>query len=177
MVAGLAISQAETNRQFKEQMAALSAAQARTDAQIASVNKQMGGLSSSLGSSTEEFFFNTLLAKPMVGGVRFDRVMTNVLCGSGGHRAEFDIVLINGSSVALIEVKHKTDVDDLEQVQTIVDRYRLFFPEHQNFVIYAGIAGFTVPDKVVQAAHERGFFVLKRKGDLMETDTAAMRAF
>jgi hypothetical protein len=103
-------------------------------------------------------------------------VSPNLRFGNKKLHNEFDIVLVNGKSVALIEVKHKAHVKDLDQVTAQVERYRYWQPAHKDFDIYCGLAAFRVPADVVSAAHERGLFVLQRQGGVFEADAGSMRA-
>jgi RecB family endonuclease NucS len=118
-----------------------------------------------------------LNANPTFGGIKFDRVTPNLIVGTKKRQFEFDIVLTNVSSVAIVEIKHKAHINDLDQVEAQIKRYRELCPEYKNFNIYGGIAGFSVPPDVVKAAHERGLFVLKRKGEVLTADAKGMRAF
>jgi hypothetical protein len=68
-------------------------------------------------------------------------------------------------------------VSDLDQVEEQVQNYRHWRPEHKDYKIYSGLAGLNVAPDVVKAAQERGVFVLKRKGDLVEAETHSMKAF
>jgi hypothetical protein len=68
-------------------------------------------------------------------------------------------------------------VSDPDQVEEQVQRHRQWCPEHKDYKIYSGLAGFSVPQDVAKAAQERGLFVLKRTGDVMETATQSMKAF
>ena len=151
---------------------------ARTDARIDKLAKLYGNLSENQGSVAEEFFFNSLTANPVIGGIQFDRVtMCNVMAGSPPKRQNFDIVLVNGNSVAVLEVKQKAHISTLDQLEKQLHRYREAFPEYANYKLYGGVAGLSVPDSVVEEAHERGMFVLRQKGDVITVDAEAMRAF
>jgi hypothetical protein len=162
----------------------LSAAQTATSielkklmATVASVDKQLGGMAKNQGDITEEFFYNSLNANPVLGNIKFDRVTPNLIVGTKKRQSEFDIVMTNGNSVALMEVKNKVHLNDLDQVEAQIKRYRELCPEYKNYKLYGGIAGFSVPTDVVKAAHVRGLFVLKRKGEVLTSDAKAMRAF
>ena len=112
LVASLAVSQDRTDAQLAKtdaQLAATSAQMALTDAQMAKTDAKLdrlaklyGGVADNQGSSAEEFFFNSLCAKPMLGGMSFDRVSANQEVAKGKQQAEFDIVMVNGKSVAVI---------------------------------------------------------------------------
>ena len=187
LVAGLAVAQAKTDAQLAktgakiDELTALqassSAKQDKFDAKLDRLAELYGGVSSNQGSAAEEFFYNSLSANPVLGGIKFDRVSPNVTISSRKKQAEFDIVMVNGGSVAVIEVKSKVHPGDLEKAEKSLKRYREFYPEHKGFDLYGGIAGFSVPPYVAKAAKDKGLFVLKRKGDVFTVDAKGMRAF
>jgi hypothetical protein len=149
----------------------------KTDQKLNRLSELYGGVSSNQGSAAEEFFFNSLTADPEVGGIKFDRIMPNVQINTKTKQGEFDIVLVNGNSVAVVEVKYKVHPSDIAKVTKNLKRYREFYPEHKNYKLYGGIAGFSVPADAVKAAKEQGLFVLKRVGQVVKTDAKEMRAF
>ena len=185
--AQLATSQAKTDTQISksdEQMALLAASQVETRAEvretsrvIKEIGRRMGAMASNQGDVAEEFFYNSLEARPQIGGITFNSVSPNLIFGNKGKHSEFDIVMVNGQSVALIEVKYKAHVSDLDQAEAQVARYRQWRPEHKDYKIYSGLAGFSVAPDVVKAAQARGVFVLKRTGDVVEVGTQGMKAF
>ena len=184
LVANLAVSQAqtqaevaETSRVIKEIGVRMDAESAETSRVIKEVGRRMGSMASNQGDVAEEFFYNTLFDKPEVGGIRFDRVLKNIGGGKPGHQAQFDVVMHNGSSMAIVEVKYKAQTNDIEQVERQLERYRDIFPEYKDYKLFGGIAAFSMPDDVVSAAQEKGLFVLKRKGELLETEAEGMKAF
>lgn len=194
LVASLAIGQAKTdekiaaladsNAKSDQKMADLATAQAETQVEvketsrvIKEVGRRMGAMAANQGDVTEEFFYNSLVAKPTLGAIQFDSVTPNLRFQNKGEHDEFDIVLTNGASVALIEVKYKAHINDLEQTQSKIASYRRWRPEHKDYKVYAGLASFSVPSDVTKAAHEQGIFVLQRKGDVVEVDTQRMKAF
>jgi hypothetical protein len=164
--------------------AALREAQAKTEAQIANTDakyantiEMLNGITESQGLVAEEFFYNSLADALKVGGVQYDGITTNVKRKANGKQVEIDLLLDNGSSIAIIEVKYRARAKNVEQLQKTIATYRELFPQHKDFKIYGGIASFNVDDVVTAHAHEQGFFVLKRKGELMDVDTQGMRAF
>ena len=171
-----------TDQELKDLVASLAVAQAKTDQQLAKTDAKLdrladlyGGVASNQGSAAEEFFYNSLNANPVLGGIQFDRVTPNVTVGTSKKHAEFDIVLVNGNSVAVVEVKYKVHANDLEKTEKNLQRYRQFYPEHKAYALYGGIAGFSVPPEIARSAKEKGLFVLKRKGDVFAVDATAMR--
>lgn len=166
-----------TDQELKDLVASLASAQARTDAKLDKITAMYGGISENLGAATEEFFYNSLKDMPVVGGIRYDEIRQHTGVGTPKNFAEIDLWLENGASIAIIEVKHKVHPKALDQLERQMQRVREFCPEYKNYKLYGGIAGFSIPEEVVEEAKSRGMFVLKCKGDLMETDTQAMKAF
>jgi hypothetical protein len=193
LVAGLAVAQAKTDAQMaktdaqlaknseeiKAMMRRVDSVCARIDsvcARVDSVCAQLGGMANNQGDVAEEFFFHALDRNPVIGGVKFDRVEQHILVGSRGCQTEFDLLLYNGNSLAIIEVKHKVHPKALEQLQQQIARHRECFPEYAHYALYAGIAGMSIPSEVSNEAHEKGFFVLRQQGDVMLVDTEYMRS-
>jgi Holliday junction resolvase-like predicted endonuclease len=189
--AELRASQAKTEEILKSHTVALAAAQAKTDAQMAKTDAQMAkndakyastlemltGITTSQGLVSEEFFYNTLADTLCVAGIKYDSITSNIKHKVNGKWMEVDLLLENGSSLAIIEVKYRARNSNIEQLKNTIKNYREAFPQHKQFKIYAGIASFSIDEFVATQAHAQGFFILKRKGDLLEVDTQGMRSF
>jgi hypothetical protein len=185
------ISIAMTDQELKDLVASLAVKSDRLDALLAKttteaaetqrvmkeLGRRMGAMASNQGDVAEEFFYNSLREKMELGGMAFDTIFGNFVVGNRKRNSELDILMVNGQSAALIEVKYKAHVNDLDQVEQKIADYRSLRPEHKDFKLYAGLAGFSVPQDVVEEAHKRGLFVLKRSGDMIEAETASMKAF
>ena len=109
--------------------------------------------------------------------MHYDEVIDNLKGYSGKLRGEYDVVMVNGKSVALIEVKYVVHPDDITKTIKGIENYRTFFPQHKDFDVYGAIAGFKIPDEVAEAAKQQGLMVLKRVGDVMEVDTGEPHRF
>lgn len=180
-----------TNEELNHKFALLADAQAKTDAQLAKTDaqlaktdakldriaKMMGGIAGNQGDVAEEYFYNSLLETKQIGGISFDEIYEKLKGGKASKQLEYDIVLVNGNAAAIVEVKYKAHVSALSQIHEQLAHFKTHFPEYQHMKLYGGIAAFSVPDDLTQAAQEQGFFVLKRKGDVLEVDSAGMRAF
>jgi hypothetical protein len=163
---------AQLGRRVDEVCARVDSVCARVD----SVCTQLGGIANNQGDVAEEFFFHALEKKPYIGGVHFDRVEHKVQAGRKQERAEFDMLLYNGNSLAIVEVKYKVHLNALEQLERLIQSHRALYPEYKSYKIYAGIAGLSVPSEVIEQAHQKGFFVLKQQGEVMVIDSAHMRS-
>jgi hypothetical protein len=188
LVASLAISQKETDRQIDKtgkQIQELRESQKETDRQlqeadeylkkssiefekrIKKLEKLVGGIGNNQGDAAEEYFINSLEKKLQIGRIKFDYLVPNYVIKSKRIRDEYDILLVNKDTIAIIEVKYKFHIDDLDTLPKKLANLKQFSP-YKNHTIYAGIAGFNIPDDVVEEALKRGYFVLKRSGEVIE---------
>ena len=149
---------------------------AKTDARLDKIAKMVGGISNNQGDITEEYFINSLKDKLKLGDIKFDFLVENFKAKKGRKiLAEYDILLVNGKSVAIIEVKYKVHPSDLEKLPAKIASIRNL-PQYDAYEVYAGLAGFFVPDKVIEEAEKKGYFVLQRKGDVVVTHVDNLQA-
>ena len=154
----------ETDRQLKE-----------TDRKLQSIGIQLGNMSKNQGDVAEEYFVNSLKDSLKIANMNFDLLLKNVGLQTKKINDEFDILLVNGESVAIIEVKYKVHPKDLEKLPSKIEHLKLM-PQYKGYKIYAGIAGFYVPNEVIEMAKEKGYFVLQRKGDVIQSYTDNLKA-
>ncbi len=132
-----------------------------------------GGVSNNQGAVAEEFYYNSLKAKPVIKGIRFDYVDRNWGKTSRNQQDEFDLVLLNGSTVFVFEVKYKARESDLQRLLTTKKtNFNQFFPEYRDYDQHWGLATFHIHDKLKAQALKKGLTLLQRKGDIVETYAA-----
>ncbi len=166
LVAGLAAAQDRTDAQLAENAAQL----AKTDAKLSRLAEMYGGVSNNQGAMAEEFYHNSLKANPVLAGVRFDCIDRNVTRSRAGLEDEFDLLLVNGREVFVVEVKYKAHENDLKRLlDEKAPNFRRLFPEHAHRRKRFALATFHIHDELKKSALERGVTVLQRKGDLIET--------
>ncbi|NJS36502.1 MAG: hypothetical protein HC765_08855 [Brachymonas sp.] len=160
-----------TDQELKDLVASLAVKSDRLDAQLTTtqaevaetarvvkeVSRRMGSMASNQGDVAEEFFFNSLSQSKQIGSIHFDDVQQKVYGGKIGAQQEYDLVLLNGDSAAIVEVKYKVHPSSLEQLQKQLDLFKIHFPEHKDMKLYGGVAGFSVPDDVTEQAHANGY--------------------
>jgi hypothetical protein len=179
LVAGLAVAQAETDLKFKETAAQINRnseqqrltedQMKRTDASLERIGIRLGNISANNGSTAEDYFFNSLEEKPTFGGVTYDTIKRNVHAIRFRLEDEYDIVMYNGDSIALIECKYKAHENDLRKlIEKKVDNFRLLFPYYQEYKIYLGIASFSFYPELEFFAKQNGVGILKQKGETIE---------
>ena len=157
----------EQLRELKERMNQTDEQMKKTDIKIDKIAKMVGNMGNNQGEVAEEYFVNSLKDVLKIGELNFDYLLENVHLQTKKINDEFDILLVNGSSVALIEVKYKVHPNVIDSLEKKIEHLKLM-KEYRNYDIYAGVAGFKVPKEVIRKAEEKGYFVLKRKGNVIE---------
>ncbi len=170
IVARLAINSIEINKEFKSIAKESRIRQAKLDKEISSINDRYGITQANLGALTEEFFFKALSKIKQLGDIKYDDVEKHWSMSLKGINAEYDIVMINGNSVAIVEVKNKGHINDLIKLkEKMAPRFKGFFKDYKDYDLYSGFASFFVTDEMKEYAAENGIYILERNGDIMET--------
>ena len=167
LVAGLAVSNAELTIKMKE-----------TDATLERMGIHLGGITDNNGSNTEDYFYNSLLDNPVLGGIKYDSISKNLEIRSKRTQGEFDLVMFNGESIALIECKYKAHKRDVEKlINTKVDSFKNLFPVYANYKFYLGIASFSFYPELEDFAKQNGVAILKQKGEIVEIEADNLKAY
>jgi hypothetical protein len=170
----LSVKIAETDRIVQE-----NAIQMReTDRRIDKVSKQIGGIDNNIGYHAEQFFQNVFSENKVFGGIEYDEIIPNLKHGDKTGEVEFDIVLENCDSVALIEVKNRIHPNFVKKLaEERVGKFRRYFPEYKNYDVYLGIAGFSFNEDVLEEAKKYGVGIVRQAGDGIEVDATGLRAY
>ena len=124
--------------------------------------EQIGGIGNNLGDVAEEYFYTGLQSRKTLNGVKYDFVNRN---NRRRKDLEWDILLENGNSVAVLEVKHKLHPKDVENFATRkLPMFRESLPEFVDYQVYGGVAGMAVPEDSRKMAEEYGLTVLTQNG-------------
>jgi len=142
-----------------------------------------GGIDKNMGHHAEQFFQNVFedrqeLGKLEFGGIKYDDVILNLGYKGPKGQIEFDIALVNGESVALIEVKNRIHPNFVKELaEERVEKFRKFFPEFEDYDVYLGVAGFSFCDEVLAQASKYGVGVVRQLGDGVEVEANNLRAY
>jgi hypothetical protein len=140
----------------------------KLDEKLEKIGRMVGAIGNNQGDVAEEYFVNSLKKRLKIGVMEFDYLVPNYIIESKHTQDEYDILLVNGDVVAAIEVKYKFHINDLDKLPKKIENLKNI-PQYKNYKIYIGIAGFHISNDVVKEALKRGYFVLKRSGDVIET--------
>jgi hypothetical protein len=162
----LQAAQKETDSKFKETDLKFKA----TDRKFEKLSELLGSIGNNQGDVAEEFFFNSLVDNAHLGAIHFDDVAANMKKHKGKIQEEYDLVMTKGEAVGIIEVKYKAHQNDVDKLERKMRHFKILFPWFKDYKIYGALAAFNVNDVAKKEALDRGFFVLQRKGDVLQTD-------
>ena len=149
----------ETNKQMKE-----------TDRKLKSVGIQLGNIGKNQGDVAEEFFINSISSTLEIGGVQYDELNKNMSKQTKNFQGEFDIVLINGKELLIIETKYKAHPNDLSDlINKQHKNFKNLYPQYNNYTQHLALASFYISDDIKKEALSNNVMILQRKGDIIET--------
>ena len=159
-------SRTETDRILTEKFTDLTHKQADTDRLIKDLAKQVGGVSSSNGLFAEDYFFNSFKeGQNHFFGETFDGVEKNLKNHWQGLTDEYDIVMYNHDSAAIVEVKYRARITDIPDVLKKPNTFRILFPNYQHFKFYLGLASMSFDSIVEDECKKQGIAIIKQVGE------------
>ena len=123
---------------------------------------------SNAGKIAEDFFFNALNeGKRNIFGEDFDHVVRNARGIEKGYEDEYDILLINGKAVSIVEVKYKAHDTDLDKILRKAETFRVNYHKYQNHKVYICIASMGYYPELEEACKELGIVIIKQIGNIL----------
>ena len=178
MFAEVRLMQQETDREMKEMSRQSDERMKKLDERIGYVGEKLGGVSNNIGHHAEQFFQDVFKRKLEFGRVKYDEMVPNLTYIDKGVKIEFDIALLNGDSIALIEVKNRIHPDFVDELaEERIENFRKFFPKYKDYRAYLGIAGFSFSDEVLDRAGRYGIGIVKQVGEGIEIKADNLRAY
>jgi len=183
---------AETDAKIAKVMAEVAEQQKKTDIQLAKTDANLdklsakvdrvttlvGNIANNQGDSAEEFFYRSLLDNAYLGDMHFDTIYRNLPSHKGKLQDEFDVVLVNDNSVAIVEIKQKAHPNLInDMLERKLPNFRTLFPYHQEQKLYGVIASMVSNDTLVEKAREAGLFFLTQKGQHVVLVNDKVKAF
>ena len=144
---------------------------------IENTNRQIDGISRSNGEFCEEYFINSFKENPTFMGEKYDRVVDYLKPEPVVINDEYDLVLRNGSTVVLIEMKYKANIEDVGKMFSKLHSYRANYPMFKDYKAYLALASFRFPAKVRKRADEEGVVLIEQRGDKIEVISEKVRAW
>ena len=161
----------ETDRLLKESSADF-------DRRIKKLEEITGGISNNQGFFAEEYFFNSFeKGKQSFFGEKFDDIEKNVKGIKPGFKDEYDILLINGKSIGVVEVKYKAHKNDVPAVLKKAETFRINFPEYAKHQVYLGLATMVFYPDLEEECIQQGIAIIKQVGDTVVINDAHLKVF
>lgn len=159
----------EERRKTEEERRKTEEERRKTELALRELGKQIGGLANKFGSFTEG------LALPSVQHLLFERFgvedfMPRRRKRFAGETLELDALgIVNGNrnEAYIVEIKSHLRTEAIEQLKSILAKFRTAFPEYKTMKLYGLIAATDASDDALREAQEAGFYVLTFEEDLM----------
>jgi len=132
------------------------------------MREQIGGISRSNGEFCEEYFINSFKENKTFLGEKFERVVEYLKPEPVVIDDEYDLVLRNGKTVVLIEIKYKAGIDDVGKMFSKLNSYRANYPMFKDYKIYLCLASFRFHARVRERAAKEGIVLIQQRGEKIE---------
>lgn len=153
---------AESSARFGREMAE---SRAEWEKRMKKMDEIIGGMSKSNGLHAEQYFINAFEhGKLNFFGEKFDAIKTNMKSIEPGIMDEYDILLINGKSVGVIEIKHRARLDDIPVVIRKAKTFKINYPKYKNHRVYLALAAMIFNQRLEQECIKKGIAIIKQVG-------------
>jgi len=119
----------------------------------------------------------------MFAGIEFDYIdhgliRTRKLPDGSKIKGEYDVLLYNGTSIGLIEVKQRVGKEALDRLVNVqLPRFRQVFPQYANFKMYLGLGGMSFEKGIAEKAQSMGIATLMLSGDAVDVNDKNVKAW
>ena len=162
----MAVSRAAFDRRMTESDAAFEKSCAEFDKRMAELSRHIDGMSKSNGLFAEDYFFNSFeRGQQTFFGEKFDDIRRNVSTLVIGSKDEYDIVMLNGKSVGIVEIKYRARKDDIAQIIRKAKTFRSNFPNYRKHQLYLALASLTFSQQLEGECIKKGIAIVKQVGD------------
>ena len=163
-------------QKLEELTSGISTNQEETGRQIKKVNETLGSWANNHGCFAEDYFFNSFeQGKQNFFGEKFDDIRKN-LKGTETND-EFDIVMLNGHALGLVEVKFKAHKNDIPNILKKVNTFRVNFPKYSSHRVYLGLASMSFYPELEEECIRQGIAIIKQVGDTVVINDEHLKAF
>ena len=141
-----------------------------------SVGAQLAAIGLTTGQSAEEFFFSSVSKTLKLAGIQFDSIESNVRLSN--KSPEFDMMLINGSHVMILEVKYKAHPDQVEELARGKTKFfRNKYTQYRNHTLHFGIASMVAREALIKSSKKAGVYLITQQGDHIEVANGYLKSW
>jgi hypothetical protein len=179
ILAELAESQKETERQMREteriikeqsletdrRMQETDRRMQETDRIVRQLSKEIGNLGGKWGRFVENMVAPACETIFSSRGIPVHKVAQRVRGKINGNNLEIDVLVNNENHVLAVEVKSSLSVEDIKEFIEDLKEFRQFFPEYNDKQLYGAVAGIEIEQGADKYAYRQGLFVLAQSGE------------
>ena len=177
---------AQRDKEFAESKARWDAESAQRDKEFAESKarwdnfmERYGGYVDNDSRKIENFFIEGLEQLDLaVGAIKFDEIIPNAQRRKKKVVIiELDALLINDTTVGILEVKSTLHVNDVEKVRDkLIRRFRDYYPEYRDKQLAVLMAGELINPDAAELARELGYIVVKPNNQGVNVDASCYQA-
>ena len=147
---------------------------------IKSTNRIRGLAEDFDGFFVEEFFLTAFIkyGKKTFFGEKFDEIENHVKgFTKDGFEDEYDIILINEKTIAIIETIYNAREKHVPKVLKKAETFRVNFPEYENHKVFLGLASMAFYPELEEDCKTNGVAIVKQIGDSVVIYDEHLKAF
>lgn len=144
----------ETDKRFKE-----------TDKKIENTLKVVGDLTGKWSKFVEGLIAPAVEKLFKARGIVVDKVYQRVKTHRNGNTIEIDILAIDGKYAVLVEAKSTLKIDDVQEHEERLDKFKYFFPEYKDRNVVGAVGGISIEEGAERYAYKKGMFVIAQSDE------------
>ena len=179
IVANLAKSQAETDRQMKEtdrQMKETDRQMKETDRKLKELGTQIGGLGRKFGSFAEGLSYASI-ERILREEFDLDEFVTPaVRMRKEGREEEYDVLAYSNGGLnrgMIVEIKSKLRQEDIDQMKRKMSEVFFWLPEHREKTFYGMVTYVSGHTDLKRQVLENGWYLARVGDEIFEMETPA----
>ena len=168
---------AKSRAEWKQELAE---SRAEWNLKMKELNEMIGGTANSNEMFAEEYFFNCIeKGDKTLFGEKFDECYSSLKRYNKNYRkkSEHDILLVNGKSVAIVEIKYKARKEDIQKIINKLPDFRMLYPQYRSHRIYLGLAAMSFDNGVENETINNGLAIIKQVGGMVVINDEHLKAF
>jgi len=152
----------ETDRKFQETDQKFQ----KTERTVKAMSKQIGSLGGKWGKFVENMVAPSCATLFAAHGVPVREVCQRVQSKrDDGSSMEIDILVVNGDTAVLVEVKSTLTTWDVRHHIKRLAQFKTFFPRYDDYQIMGAVAGIVADGETLKFARNQGLFVIIQSGE------------
>jgi hypothetical protein len=166
-------SRQETERQMRESRQEVDRELKALSKQTQELGKQIGGLGKKFGSFTEGLAL-PLMERILQKQFGMEIISPSVRVSKAGEHMEIDVLAYaNGdiNTAYVVEVKSHPREESITQLKTLLQKFRVFFPEHSNKKLRGILAAVDWSEDLKEQVLKEGLYVARIHDEVFELET------